>query len=141
MNIFINFPPNFLGGYKNEMQTDKLINSLMSSDLDGDGTVSKYEVLEQQERLEEKISYLNMIKSFFPRWGRYLDAQIELCERQLAPLSLVSNNYDAFSKNGESKDRIDFADLMNVIEAAYSDGNAEDFSDEDLEYLKNASLA
>ena len=117
------------------VETKNLLGSIMSSDLDNSGAVSKSEISYKANTLGSQVNYLNMLKTYFPYWGEYLDKYIAQYQTQLDSINIVKDNFDAFSK-GEDAKVIDGQDLMNVVNAAKVDENADDFSQQDLDVLK-----
>ena len=117
------------------VETKNLLGSIMSSDMDNSGAVSKSEISYKANTLDSQVNYLNMLKAYFPYWGEYLDNYITQAQTQLDSINIVKDNFDAFSKGDDAK-VIDGQDIMNVVNAAKVDENADNFSQQDLDVLK-----
>ena len=117
------------------VETKNLLGSIMSSDMDNSGSVSKSELSYKTNMLNSQLNYMKMMKAYFPYWGEYFDNYIDQAQTQLDSLTIIKDNFDAFSKSGDEK-VIDGQDIMNVIKAANTDENINDFSQQDLDNLK-----
>ena len=66
----------------------------------------------------------------------YYDQYITQYQTQLDSLNIVKDNFEAFSNKGDNTEVIDEQDFTNVVNIAGTDGNADDFTQEDLDALK-----
>lgn len=116
--------------------TSNLLNSIISTDINNDGGVSRQELNYMGSMLSQRLNHLKMMKQFFPYWGGYFDQYIEQYQQKLDSLTVVHNNWDAFSGAGHNS-VIDGQDIMNIVKAAGTDGKVNDFTQQDLNELKN----
>ncbi|MCK7467633.1 MAG: hypothetical protein MZU91_05560 [Desulfosudis oleivorans] len=122
------------------INTGNILNSIMGSDLDRDGSVSKLEILIIGSQMQQQVDYLTVLKDFLPFWGDFIDSAINNIQQKLAPLALMANNFELFSKNGAKTDAIEGEDIISIIEAAKGDGDVYSFTEDDLNAFKGTPL-
>ena len=120
------------------VETENLLSSIMASDVNNDGSVSKDEISSKINEIKSKIIHLISMRTTDPNWLEKLSEIRNQYQTQIQSLNMIKNNFDAFSKGG-NKNVIDGQDIMNVVNAAKADKNSHNFSQKDLNKLKGLS--
>lgn len=121
------------------LNTDKLLASIVSSDFDNNGQVSRQEIAHKAMQLEYQVNLYEQYGYNFPQLGEMKDT--------LKHLKLVRDNYNLFSDAGKAPDidlqgypihpehQINGQSLREIVTSANSDGTVADFSMADLSDL------
>ncbi len=126
-------PP--VGPTKELAKTKDLISAIINSDTNGDGAVSRSDIVTQYSRINSTIQLLNAFVAIFPSLKERITPVVKNLYNQSISISLVNRNFSAFSRKGHL-DLIDHTDITNIKTAANSDGKIADFTDADLTELK-----